>query len=137
MTSYLDLNIIYSNSNKTLKELRTKEKGLFKGMEPLNILPTDKTGNFLSGDFRSGQTPGLTIMHSLFYRLHNIIAKQLAKLNPKWDDDTIFFETRSICTAIYQRIIYYEYLPLILGRQLIFFIAFHTNIKFIDSCILN
>lgn len=118
MTSFLDLNIIYSNSNEALNKLRTKKMGLFKGMEPLNVLPTDRRGNFLSGDFRSGQTPVLALMHSLFYRLHNIIATELTKLNSKWDDNRIFFETRSICIAIYQRIIYYEYLPLILGTFL-------------------
>lgn len=108
----MDLNPIYSVDDESLKAMRGKD-GLFK-MDALNILPEDKNG-FLAGDLRFGQTPQLACMHSLFYRLHNSIAKQFITLNPKWGKEKRFQETRRIVKAIYQRIIYKQWLPLVLG----------------------
>lgn len=121
MSSYLDLNNIYSNSDKELKKLRANHSGLFK-MDPLNILPLDETGQFFSGDFRFGQTAVLAQIHSLFYRFHNLIAITLAKINPHWSNHKVFFETRRIVIAIYQHIIYYDWLPLVLGSLLLRYI---------------
>ncbi|XP_055325439.1 peroxidase-like [Sitodiplosis mosellana] len=117
VSSYLDLNTIYSNSYDKLKGLRENYGGLFK-MDPLNILPVDTTGQFTAGDFRFGQTPVLGQIHSLFYRFHNLIATNLGAVNPHWSNDDIFFETRRIVIAYYQHIIYYDWLPLVLGDRL-------------------
>lgn len=84
-------------------------------MDPLNILPLDNTGQFIAGDFRFGQTAVLGLIHSLFYRLHNLIAKNLFTLKPHWSNDKVFFKSRRIVIAIYQHIIYYDWLPLVLG----------------------
>lgn len=69
----------------------------------------------ICGDLRLTQTPQLALQHSLFYRSHNYIAKQLAKVNSHLDDDKLFFEARRINIAIYQHIVYNEWLPLYLG----------------------
>lgn len=108
------MNTIYSNSDDDLKSLRKNHGGLFK-MDPLNILPVDKDGQFTAGDFRFSQTAVLAQIHSLFYRLHNFIATELRAINPHWTNDVLFFETRRIVIGIYQHIIYYEWLPLVLG----------------------
>lgn len=84
-------------------------------MNSENILPVDENNFYIGGDLRLGQTPQLALQHSLFYRSHNYIAENLAKINPHWDDDKLFFEARRINIAIYQYIVYDEWLPLYLG----------------------
>ena len=70
-------------------------------------------------DFRVNENLGLTIVHTLFMREHNRIARHLAQLNSQWSDDQIFEETRRILVAQLQHITYNEFLPSILGNQMI------------------
>ena len=57
----------------------------------------------------------LLVMHTLWVREHNRIARFLAKLNPSWDDDKVYQESRRINIAQYQQVVYKEWLPLIVG----------------------
>lgn len=80
-----------------------------------NILPRNED-MFRTGDFRSGQSPQLSVIHSLFYREHNRIAKILHELNEFWNDEKLFQETRRIIIALLQQYTYHELLPTYVGR---------------------
>lgn len=71
---------------------------------------------FLEGDSRANENTHLTTMHLVFARQHNYIAGQLYEINPWWDDETIYQETRRILIAQIQHITYKEFLPNILGK---------------------
>jgi peroxidase len=67
------------------------------------------------GDDRVNQNPALMSMQTLLVREHNRIAKILASLNPMWQDETVFQETRRIIVAMMQHITFNEYIPILLG----------------------
>ncbi|CAH1100327.1 unnamed protein product [Psylliodes chrysocephalus] len=130
VNSYLDLSIIYGQTYKDHKTLRTFINGtlLVDIRNNREWLPSSVkslcTGNFntaercyRSGDPRTNQNPQLTVIMTLWVRNHNNIAKNLQKMNPHWDDGRTFEEARRINIAEHQFISYYELLPLYLGRE--------------------
>ncbi|XP_046635692.1 peroxidase-like [Daphnia pulicaria] len=119
ITHWLDGSMVYGSSLSELNNLRVGEEGLLKysttdGKELLPLRPGCSTCYF-AGDARALENPQLTIIHTLMMREHNRIARALKKLNPLWDEETLFQETRRIVVAELQHITYNEYLPAMLG----------------------
>jgi len=128
VSHWLDLNQVYGNSLEENSKLRTFQNGLLKssGIRGQPHLPFRGKGGctmqtaepcFNSGDDRAEQNSWLTATQTYFLRLHNSIAGQLKETNPHWDDNRLFQEAKRICTAIYQHIVFNDYLPLLLGDK--------------------
>lgn len=71
-----------------------------------------------AGDLRGAFYPTLTLLHSVFVRLHNYLARGLRAVHPLWSDDQTFQETKRVTTAVYQNIVYNEWAPLVLGKEM-------------------
>lgn len=65
----------------------------------------------------STQNVMLSTVTLVSLHFHNYIARELYKINGHWSDEKLFQEARRISIAIYQHIIYKEWLPLLVGIQ--------------------
>lgn len=136
VSSFIDGSAIYGSSEDEAKSLRSFSGGELKSqrvptvrstrpqrelLQPLDNLQdcrsNDRKRCFKSGDIRVNENVGLTLMHTIWMREHNRIARVLSRINPHWDDDTLFEETRRIIGAEIQHIAYTELLPSILGQE--------------------
>ena len=130
VTSYLDGSPIYGSSKEESEELRLFTSGLLRVQRVEanhDLLPADdntidcggESGAkcFKAGDVRVNEHIGLVTMHTLWLRQHNRMARKLADINPHWNDEQLFQETRRIIGAQIQHITYQEYLPTILGKE--------------------
>ncbi|KAL1456925.1 hypothetical protein WDU94_001611, partial [Cyamophila willieti] len=80
--------------------------------------PTESNiGCLLAGDIRANEQVGLLAMQTMWLREHNRMAKELRDINPHWDGETLFHETKKIIGAMMQHITYSHWLPLILGSE--------------------
>ncbi|GMR35908.1 hypothetical protein PMAYCL1PPCAC_06103, partial [Pristionchus mayeri] len=132
-SGYIDASPIYGSSVHDSKKFRNGNTGFlrlnqFNGMQTLPFDMTkcknknDCTAIFTAGDSRVNLFVGLGTFHILLTKEHNRIASQLQRINPHWNGDRLFMETRKIMGAQVQAIVYREYLPKILGA------AFATHI---------
>ncbi|XP_022084988.1 peroxidase-like [Acanthaster planci] len=133
VTSYLDASFAYGSDDTTAAQL-TGDFGSLKHLTDTKtgreLLPPDKAlercagvnetaGIYCgkSGDRRTATQPGLTALHTLFLREHNRIAKEFRQLNPSLGADDVYQKARKILGAVWQHIIYNEYLPLVVGED--------------------
>lgn len=136
ISATIDAGTVYSNVPEKLEMLRLYKNGLMKTLPvfeefnmkdllPLKleepdegcIRPSEDVYCFLAGDPRVNEQTVLAMAHTLFVRQHNYIAKELNRINPHWDDETTFQETRHIIAALIQHITFNEFLPMVLGKE--------------------
>ena len=140
ITHYLDASGIYGNNDQEATAVRlfiggqlrqSARNDTYKGDLP--ILPPDMRFGpnppffYFAGDIRVENYVHQINMYVLWYRLHNYIVGELAEINPCWDDERLFQEGRKIVVAIWQVIIYREYLPLLFGDQFDTYIGGYTG----------
>ncbi|XP_041370236.1 peroxidasin-like isoform X2 [Gigantopelta aegis] len=126
LTAYVDGSQIYGSTEEEEKSLRTGMNGQLKSSrdgllprEEKEICEMDRPGAFCfkAGDERVNEQMGLTTMHTTWMRQHNRIAADLQTLNPHWDDEHVFQETRRIVGAMLQHITYHEFMPSVFGQS--------------------
>ncbi|XP_066945856.1 peroxidase-like [Macrobrachium rosenbergii] len=128
ITSFIDASNVYGSRSEEAKALRTFSGGQLKvnmhnGHPLLPSNPNecrDSSGNFAcfkAGDSRVNEQPELAVMHTIWVRQHNKLARALSDLNPGWTDEILYQEARRIVAAQMQHITYKEYLPIVLGRN--------------------
>ncbi|XP_047486110.1 peroxidase-like isoform X2 [Penaeus chinensis] len=135
-TSYLDGSAVYGFEQTLVDSLREFKDGLLKFQvtkEGEELVPanTDMTNAcnkqekadigqfcFRAGDRRINEQPLLVLLHVVWSRYHNYLAKGLKGLNPHWDDEKLFQEARRILSALLQHVTYNEYVSVIFGKKL-------------------
>ncbi|XP_043523513.1 putative uncharacterized protein DDB_G0282133 isoform X2 [Frieseomelitta varia] len=136
LTGVLDGNTVYGITESFARKLRNGYGGLLRmnpvfseyGLQDLLPLKLDIPDEgctrpnrsmycFEAGEIRVNEQLVLTCMHTLMAREHNRIAKTLIQINPHWDDETLYQEARRIVIAEIQHITYNEFLPILLGKD--------------------
>ncbi len=93
----------------------------------------DREDFFIAGDVRANEQIGLTAAHTLFVREHNSIAEDIAgrieagdgatlkllKKSGLEESEFIYESARKVVGAQIQQITYSEYLPLLIGKNLV------------------
>jgi len=104
--------------NKVTKQLPTREQ-LNLRPEFRRVRKPEKQTDFVAGDSRANEHPFLSVLHIVFLREHNRIARELRKYLPDslQKDETIYQETRRLVGGEMQNIVYGEFLPTILGKK--------------------
>lgn len=84
---------------------------------------------FKAGDLRVNQHPPMQLLHTLWVRRHNQHAKGLihSKGSLALNDDIVYEEARRLTIAEMQHITYNEYLPALLGPQLMDYYNLNVN----------
>ena len=127
LTHYQDASNVYGSTKEVADSLRLFVGGLLrqggrtdslKGNLPVGSELSDSNAPFfVAGDVRANEHVALTVMHTIWLREHNRIVRELARLNPCWDDERLYQEGRKIVGALMQVITYKEFLPLLLGES--------------------
>jgi hypothetical protein len=65
------------------------------------------------------ENPLLAGIQAQWVRLHNEFARELAVIRPDWqnNDDLLYEETKKILSALHQRYVYDDWLPILIGKQ--------------------
>uniref|UniRef100_A0A8D8Z3T8 Peroxidasin n=1 Tax=Cacopsylla melanoneura TaxID=428564 RepID=A0A8D8Z3T8_9HEMI len=123
-SAFLDASLIYGEHACGARDLRAFDGKLNVTVMPdrKDLLPNTPSHPecrsrycFVAGDGRASEQPGLTAIHTILMREHNRMAEQLAQINPHWNDEQLFQQTRRIMVAQWQHVVYNELLPRLLG----------------------
>ncbi|XP_048259385.1 peroxidase-like [Haliotis rufescens] len=128
LTAYIDASQVYGSTEEEQHELRDTKGGLLRtSSDNPELLPRNSVTDcitftapnfcFRAGDERVDEHMSLASMHTIWLREHNRVARRLARINPQWDDERLFQETRRILGAMIQHISYADFLPLVLSPK--------------------
>ena len=133
LSAFIDGGTVYGSTEETAARLRSSSGGLMRTNRLGPTLPTRteaglreeelEPDSLVGGDVRATVQPGLTSLHSLFLNEHNRIAEGLRGLDSSLDDESLYQRARIMVTAQIQNIVFAEFLPAVLGPDLMTNIA--------------
>jgi len=136
ITSWIDASTVYGYTNDRTQALRAFKGGLMKTSPGVDgdYLPINDNGQggqlvqmanaqnkvpatqlYAAGDMRADENPVLLSIHTMWVREHNRRANLLPS---SMTDEQIFQQARKMVIAHVQHIVFYEFLPTILGQQM-------------------
>jgi hypothetical protein len=117
VTHWWDASQVYGSDRETENRLRSGKDGKLrvgeKDLLPLNDKGVEDTG--VTGNFWIG----LSMLHTLFLREHNLICDRLRVEYPAWTDQDLYLRARLINAAVLAKIHTVEWTPAILGHPTI------------------
>ena len=116
VTGWLDASMVYGSDATTAASLRLADGHMATSAG--NNLPI-VNGSFLAGDVRVAENPDLTALQVLFVREHNFQVDRLQQQHPEWTGDHLYQQAKAIVTAEIAHITYSEFLPHLLGPDLL------------------
>lgn len=124
ITSFIDASLVYGHTAELASSLRDPSglsgklatNGRFQDGSGRAYLPSvavapsacrqeprgQRVECFSAGDSRVNEGLPLTALHTLWLREHNRVAEALARINPHWNPETVYQETRKIVGALHQ-----------------------------------
>jgi peroxidase len=134
LSHWLDLSQVYGITKEDNAKIRLGKDGLLKASsipgiryEHLPLAPknssscqSEKQGSpcFMGTETRLNQNLALMGVHTVMLREHNRIARSLKYMNSRWSDEKVFQETRRLLIAMYQHIVYKDWVPIVIGRKM-------------------
>lgn len=142
LTSAIDLDAVYApNEERNLELLELDDAGQMTGklktsgdsLLPLNLngffnAPDTSDRFFLAGDHRPNEHPVLTCMHTIFLREHNRLVDKVLSRLPDLERGEVYEFARKLNIAQYQKIVYEEFYPAIIGRPLPQYTGFRSGV---------
>jgi peroxidase len=138
VTSFLDLSQVYGSDNVRSASLKDPTNSAFLSAArtlapqrqeflPQNVMGVDgrpvtsnqpsefpNTGS-VAGDIRATEHQALFMLQALFLRMHNRFVRQLMANPQKFSNEELFKLARALNIAVYQSIVYREFLPVYIG----------------------
>lgn len=146
-TAWIDGSFIYSSSEPWATALKsfqngTLKEGIMPNYPPFNEIRVplinppppqvhklmDPERLFSLGDPRINEHPGLLSFGLVFFRWHNEMARRLQQKNPNWTDLQIFDGARRWVIATLQKIIMYDFLPVLINEPVQPYTGYDPNL---------
>jgi hypothetical protein len=138
ITSFIDGSQVYGSEEELAEFLKANDgtgelkSQVINGEELLPFNP-ENPPSFIAGDPRVNEQIGLTAAHTLFVREHNSLAQEIAGRIEAGDskilellehsgleeNEFIYESARKVVGAQIQQVTYEEYLPLLIGKNLV------------------
>jgi len=116
-TSFIDLSNVYGVNPTQMLNMRTLSRGRMRMVhndESLLLERNATTHKWTIADHRDTYNAGVLSLHTLAVRNHNYWADVLLAFHHGWTDEQLFWKARQLNIAEWQRIVYHEWLPVLL-----------------------